>query len=193
MKVPLQVTFRGFPHSDAVEAKVREKAEKLNQFFPDIMGCRVVVEAQHKHHQHGNLFHVSIDLTVPRRELAVTRNPEEHQAHEDVYVAIRDAFDAARRRLEDYARELRREVKTHQSPERGRIVELVPAEDFGRIETIEGRRVYFHRNSVLGADFEKLAEGDEVRFAEEQGDQGPKASTVRIVKRHKVANPAVRQ
>ncbi len=178
MKIPLQVTFRGIPHSDAIEARVREKAEKLDQFFPDIMGCRVVVESQHKHQQHGNLYHVSIDLTVPRRELAVTRAPQARQAHEDVYVAIRDAFDAARRRLEDYARELQGNVKTHEPPERGRIVELVPAEDFGRIETPDGRLLYFHRNSVLGADFEKLEAGDQVRFAEEQGAQGPQASTV---------------
>jgi ribosomal subunit interface protein len=181
MKIPLQVTFRGFPHSDAVEAKIREKAEKLNQFFPDIVGCRVVVEAQHKHHQHGNLYHVSIDLTVPGRELAVARDPKDHQAHEDVYVAIRDAFDAARRQIENYARKLRREVKAHEPPERGRVVELVPAKDFGRIETPDGRLVYFHRHSVLGADFDRLEESDVVRFAEEQGEQGPQASTVHVI------------
>ncbi|MCG6985177.1 MAG: HPF/RaiA family ribosome-associated protein [Thiocapsa sp.] len=184
MKIPLQVTFRGFPHSDAVEANVRDKADKLDQFFSDIMSCRVVVEAQHKHHQHGNLYHVSIDLSVPGRELAVTRDPSEHQAHEDVYVAIRDAFDAARRQLEDYARELRGDVKTHEPPERGHIVELVPAEDFGRIATPNGRLVYFHRNSVLDADFDQLREGDEVTFAEEDGELGPQASTVRVTRRH---------
>jgi cold shock CspA family protein/ribosome-associated translation inhibitor RaiA len=184
MKIPLQITFRGFPHSDAVEANIREKALKLDQFFPDIMGCHVVVEAQHKHHQHGNLYHVSIDLTVPGREVAVTRDPRQHQAHEDVYVAIRDAFDAARRRLEDYARELRGDVKAHEAADHGRIVELVPAENFGRIETADGRLVYFHRNSVLGADFDSLEEGEEVRFAEEPGDLGPQASTVHVLGRH---------
>lgn len=184
MKIPLQVTFRGFPHSDAVEANVREKAEKLDQFFSDIMSCRVVVEAQHKHHEHGNLYHVSIDLTVPGHELAVTRDPSGHQAHEDVYVAIRDAFDAARRQLEDYARELRGDVKTHEPPARGHIVELVPAEDFGRIGTPSGRLLYFHRNSVLNADFDKLQEGDEVNFVEEEGELGPQASTVRVTRRH---------
>ena len=183
MKIPLQVTFRGFPHSDAVEAKVREKAEKLDQIFPDIMGCRVVVESQHKHHHQGNLYHVSIDLTVPGRELAVARDPKAHQAHEDVYVAIRDAFDAARRQLESYARKLRHEIKSHEPPALGRIAELVPAEDFGRIETPDGRLVYFHRNSVLGADFDKLEESDEVRFAEEPGEQGPQASTVHVIGR----------
>lgn len=184
MKIPLQVTFRGFPHSDAVEANIRGKAEKLDHFFPDIMGCHVVVESHHRHHQHGNLYHVSIDLTVPGRELAVTRDPKKHQAHEDVYVAIRDAFDAARRRLEDYARELRGDVKTHEPPDHGHIAELVPAEDFGRIETPDGRLVYFHRNSVLGTDFDSLAEGDEVRFAEELGEQGPQASTVHVIRKH---------
>jgi ribosomal subunit interface protein len=181
MKIPVQVTFRGFPPSAAVETKVREKAAKLDQFFPHIMGCRVVVEAQHKHHQHGNLYHVSIDLTVPGRELAAGRDPKAHQAHEDIYVAIRDAFDAARRRLEDYAQKLRGEVKAHQSPNLGRVAELAPAADFGRIETPDGRLVYFHRNSLLGADFDRLEKNAEVRFAEEQGLEGPQASSVHLI------------
>ena len=184
MKLPVQITFRGLPRSDAVETNVREKAEKLNRFFPDIMACRVVVEAHHKHRHHGNLYHASIDLTVPGHELAVNRDPPAHQAHEDIYVAIRDAFAAARRRLEDYARELRGEVKSHQEPPRGRIVELMPAEDFGRIETPDGRLVYFHRNSVLGAEFDKLDPGDEVQFHEEPADLGPRATTVHLVRKH---------
>jgi len=69
MKIPTQVTFRGFPHSEAVEANVRQKAEKLDRFYPNIKGCHVVLEAQHRYHQHGYLYHVSVDLTVPGREL----------------------------------------------------------------------------------------------------------------------------
>jgi cold shock CspA family protein/ribosome-associated translation inhibitor RaiA len=187
MKLPLQITFRGLPHSDAVEGNIREKAEKLDQFFPQIMSCRVVVESHHKHHHQGNLFHIRIDLTVPGHEIVVSRDRQKHQAHEDVYVAIRDAFDAARRQLEDYARTLRGDVKAHAVPEHGRIIELVPAEDFGRIQTSDGRLVYFHRNSVLGADFDALAEGDEVRFAEEQGEKGPQASTVHLTGKHHLA------
>lgn len=184
MKITPEITFRGLPRSDALEADVRQKIEKLDRFFEHIMRCRVVLEAAHKHHHKGNLYHVRVTLNVPGRELVVSRNPEKHQAHEDPYVAVRDAFDAAQRQLEDYARELRGDIKTHELPAHGRIVELVPALDYGRIETRDGRLVYFHRNSVLSADFEKLKEGDEVRFAEEQGDEGPQASTVRLIGKH---------
>lgn len=101
MKTPLQITFRDLPHSDAIEAHIREKAEKLEQFFADIVSCRVVVEQTARHQQQGKLHNVRIDLTVPRSELVVDR-----QENEDVYVALRDAFDAAKRQLEDYARQL---------------------------------------------------------------------------------------
>jgi ribosomal subunit interface protein len=186
MKLPLQITFRNMEHSDAIEAEVREKAEKLDQFFEFIMRCHVVVEAHHKHHHQGNLIHVAIDITVPGHELVVSRDPKEHQAHEDAYVAIRDAFDAAKRQLEDYARKLRGDVKTHDVVPHGTVVELVPMEDYGRIRTPDGRMIYFHRNSVLNADFESLDEGDEVRFDEEAGEDGPQASTVRVVGKHHI-------
>jgi ribosome-associated translation inhibitor RaiA/cold shock CspA family protein len=186
MKLSPEITFRGVPRSDALETDIRDKLAKLDRFFPHIMSCRVMVEAQHKHHHKGNIYHVRLDLTVPGKELVVSRDPKEHQAHEDPYVAVRDAFDAARRQLEDYSRVMRGDVKQHELPDHGRIVELVPAEDFGRIETADGRLVYFHRNSVLDADFDKLQEGDEVRFAEEQGDAGPQASTVHLTGKHHV-------
>ena len=186
MQLNPEITFRGFPHSDALEADIREKVDKLDRFFEHIMSCRVVVESGHKHHHKGNIYHVRVALTVPGRELVVSRDPKQHQAHQDPFVAVRDAFDAARRQLEDYARQLRGDVKSHELPGHGRVVELVPAMDFGRIETPDGRSVYFHRNSVLDADFDKLEEGVEVRFVEEQGEEGPQASTVHIVGRHHI-------
>ncbi len=77
------------------------------------MGCRVVVQAPHKHHHQGNLFHVRIDLTVPDEELVVSRERHDQQSHEDAYVVIRDAFNALQRQLEDYVRRRRGEVKIH--------------------------------------------------------------------------------
>lgn len=186
MKLPLEIVFRNLEPSEAIEARLRERAEKLEKFYPDIMSCRVVVEAHHKHHHKGNLYHVRIDLTVPEAELIASREPHDHHAHEDVYVAMRDAFDAMRRQLEDYARRRRGHVKTHQPPPHGRIVELIPEEDFGRIETPEGTRVYFHRNSVVDAQFDQLKIGDPVHFAEEMGEFGPQASTVHVENKHHV-------
>lgn len=116
MQTPLQITFRGLPHSDAVEANVREKAEKLNKFYPHIMGCQIVVEAEHHHHHQGNLYHVRIDIKTPQKEIVVSREHHDNQAHEDVYVTIRDAFKSARRQLEDHNRTQRGNVKTHPEP-----------------------------------------------------------------------------
>jgi len=108
MQTPLQVTFRDVPPSEAIETRIREKAEKLGRYYDPIMGCRVVVQMSQRHKHQGKLHSVGIDLTVPGAEL-VANNAE----HEDVYVAIRDAFAAITRQLEDYARRQRGEVKTH--------------------------------------------------------------------------------
>ncbi|KAA6184603.1 HPF/RaiA family ribosome-associated protein [Thiohalocapsa marina] len=186
MKIAPEITFRGMSATDALEADIQEKLEKLDRFFPDIMSARVTVEANHKHHHKGNLYHVRVDLTVPGQELVVSRDPKDHQAHEDAYVAIRDAFAAARRQLENYARKLRGNVKTHSPPSHGRVVELVPAMDYGRIETPDGRLVYFHRNSLVDADFDQLEAGAEIRFAEEAGAEGPQASSVHRVGKHHI-------
>lgn len=178
MKLPVQITFRGFPPSEAIEAAVRERAGKLDRFYSGIMGCRVVVEAPHRHHRDGRIYHVRIDLTVPGGELVVKRDPARHGAHQDVYVAIRDAFDAARRQLEDYARRQRLRVKTHEGTPHARVGRLFM--DYGFLETADGREIYFHRNSVLHKGFDRLKVGTEVRFAEEGGERGPQASTVEI-------------
>lgn len=143
-----------------------------------------MVEAQHRHHQAGNLYHARIDITVPGKELVVSREPHEHHSHADAYVAIRDAFNAARRQLESYVRQRRREVKVHAATPYGRVSQLFVEEGYGRIETPDHRDIYFNCNSVLNGDFEKLAVGAEVSFSEELGEDGPQASTVKLVGKH---------
>jgi ribosomal subunit interface protein len=133
-KLPIQVTFRNLQHSDAIEAKVRERAEKLDQYYPSIMSCRVVVEAPHKHHHRGNLYHIRVDVTVPDGELVSRRETDEHHGYTDIYVAIRDAFDSMRRQLEDYARHRRGQVKTHEAPPHGRVVEHYPRAAYGKTD-----------------------------------------------------------
>ncbi|HVN83433.1 MAG TPA: HPF/RaiA family ribosome-associated protein [Candidatus Binatia bacterium] len=185
MQLPVQITFRGMKPSEAVEARIRERAAKLDGYYDRIMSCRVVVEAPHRHHHQGKLFHVRVDVKVPDGELVVSREPAEHHAHEDVFVAVRDAFNAVQRRLEDYGRRQRRDVKTHETPPAARVAKLFPADDYGFIETPDQREVYFHRHSVLNGGFDRLTVGTEVQFVEELGDQGPQASTVRILKRRR--------
>lgn len=184
MKLPLQISFRHMDHSDAIEAFVWEKANRLDHFANDIMSCRVVVEPAGKHHEHGNLYEVHIDLTVPGEEIVVTREPSEHTEHKDVKVAIRDAFDAAQRKLEDYVRRRRQDVKAHEVPPHGRVSKLFPNENYGFIETSDGREVYFHRNSVLLDAFSRLQVGTEVTFIEEAGQKGSQASTVKVAGKH---------
>jgi ribosomal subunit interface protein len=101
LEIPLQVTWRHIDKSDAVDADIRAKAEKLNEFHDQIISCRVVVEASHKHHHKGNLYRLRIDVKIPDRELVVTRDPGDEHEHEDIYVTVRDAFDAMRRQLQD--------------------------------------------------------------------------------------------
>lgn len=113
MQIPLEITFHGVPHSDAVEARIREKADKLEQHCHTITSCRVAVEAEHHHQHHGNLYKVRLDIQVPNRHIVVSRDHHDKQAHQDVYVALRDAFAAASRQLEDYVRVQRGEVKQH--------------------------------------------------------------------------------
>ena len=128
MQLPLQITFRDFPQSAALEAAIREKAEKLNQFYPHIMRCHVVLEMPAKHKHQGKEFTVRIDLTVPGKEIVIT-----HDHHEDAYVALRDAFDIAKRQLDDFGRRQRGDVKMHDSESRGQIARLLRDEGYGFI------------------------------------------------------------
>ena len=181
MQLPLQITFRHMDPSPALEARVRELAARLERFGADILSCHVTIEAPHQHHNQGQIYEVRIELTVPQRQLVVSREHRERHTHEDVYVALRDAFHAMRRQLEDHERLHRQDVKHHEPRLQGWVSELYPAEDFGRIRTSDGRSIYFHRQSVLGTDFDRLETGMEVEFVEEGGDRGPQASTLKVV------------
>ena len=186
MQTPLQITFRHMDSSDAVAARIRKRVEELECFFDGIISCRVVVECRHPRRLQGNLFQVRIDLNVPGREITVGRDPAAHHAHEDVYVAIRDAFDATLRRLEDYARERSGDVKLHAVPNHGRVARLLTEQNCGFILSADGNEIYFHRNSVANGGFDKLAIGDEVRFVAQHAEsaQGPQASTVAPIGKH---------
>ncbi|PJK27452.1 30S ribosomal protein S30 [Minwuia thermotolerans] len=177
METPLEIAFHGMDHSDAVEARIRERADRLERHFDRIVSCRVVVEAPHRHGHQGKLYRVNIMIGVPGRELVVNRARPNSHAHEDVYVALRDAFDAADRLLEDHARKVRGDVKTHEPPLLGTVSQMYP--DHGFAVDAERRQYYFHRNAVVG-DYEKLEPGDEVRMVVVYGESpdGPQATTI---------------
>ena len=185
METPLHISFRGMEPSQKATERIEKRVDRLEKFFDRITSCRVVVSAPHRHHHKGKLYHVAISLGVPGGELVVNRDPAGKHAHEDVYVALRDAFNALRRQLRDHVRRKRGETKTHEVPPHGRIAKLF--DDYGFIETPDGREIYFHRNSVTNFSFDSLAAGAEVRFVAMDGesDKGPQASTVSpLGKRH---------
>ncbi|HUL41579.1 MAG TPA: HPF/RaiA family ribosome-associated protein [Burkholderiales bacterium] len=177
MQVPLQITFRNFQHSDAVETRIREKAAKLEEFHPRIISCRVVVEERDRHHHQGKQFNVRLDIRVPGHELAIDRDH-----HEDIYVAVRDAFDAAARKLEDVVRVQRGVVKAHVMPQHGKVVRLFLEEGYGFIETADGRELYFSRDNVVEPSFDQLEIGIAVQFIEESAGQGQQAKRITVGK-----------
>jgi len=113
MQDNLQITFRGVDQSDAIESRIRAKVAWLEGFGQHITSCRVTVDAPHQHHHKGVLYSVSIDLHVAGAQIVVNKEHRHDHAHEDVNAAIRDAFDAAARQIEDHARRQRGEVKRH--------------------------------------------------------------------------------
>jgi cold shock CspA family protein/ribosome-associated translation inhibitor RaiA len=185
MEIPLEITFREVDKSDDIERLIREKAAKLEKICDALISCRVAVESPHAHQQSGNPFEVRINLRVPPgHDLVVRRESNEGYLHERLPVVISDAFDAAFRRLKKLKEKQQGRIKTHPQQERiAFVARLFPEGGYGFIKTLEGRELYFHRNSVLDEDFDRLEIGTGVRYVAGEGDEGPKATTVQIVDR----------
>ncbi|MCX8115708.1 MAG: HPF/RaiA family ribosome-associated protein [Burkholderiaceae bacterium] len=177
MQVPLQITMHGVQQSEALEAEIRERVAKLEQFYPRMISCRVTVDELSKHHRQGRQFTLRLDVHVPGKEIVVTRD-----RHEDIYVALREAFDAAKRQIEDVIREQRGDVKAHPIPQHGRVARIFADEGYGFIETPDGRELYFSRVNVVHPDFDRLEPGTPVQFIEEMADEGPQAKRVSVGK-----------
>jgi cold shock CspA family protein len=198
MELPTQITFRNMESSESVKEWIRSEAEKLETFYTPIIGCRVAVEVPHRHRRKGAAYGVRIDLTLPggeivvkraptmarrlrqTRETAVSKQGELDSPRKNLRLAISQAFQAACRQLQEYARKQRREVKTHVPAPVARVSRIFPDEGFGFITAPDGREIYFHRDSVLNGAFKRLELGTVVQFSEEKGEKGPQASTVRI-------------
>jgi ribosomal subunit interface protein len=180
-KLPLQIVFHGMERSEALEDAVRRKCGHLERFAPDIMSCRVAVELKQRHRQQGRPFGVTITLTVPGGTLVADRTEDE-----DVYVALRDAFDDMKRRLEDVVRQRRGDTKQHARELHGEVARLDPAQGFGFIRTPDGEEFYFSRDNLSSGRFEQLQAGVPVQFIAEWGAEGPQARRVSLGK-HQVA------
>jgi cold shock CspA family protein len=198
MKSVLQITFRNVRPSIQIEEWIRAEAAKLDSLYSRSMGCHVTIEVPHRHHKRGSQYHVILNVSVPQGKIVVKRRPslgprarqagerkiekraEVQVPHKALRVAINDAFKAAGRQLQDYARRQRGQVKTHISAPEARVSKLFRNQGYGFLTSDEGREIYFHKNSVLGGGFRRLKVGSVVSFVEERGEAGPQASTVRI-------------
>jgi cold shock CspA family protein/ribosome-associated translation inhibitor RaiA len=177
MQTPLQISVRSVEDSAAARELVQKCVEKLEVFYHRIISCRVMIDMPQRFPAGTPIaYNVRVDIRVPGEEIVIKR-----QAHPELHTAIQQAFDAAGRRLQDYARRIRGDVKQSAAMSRGTVTQLFPFEGYGFLQTDDGRNVYFHRHSVLDEAFERLEVGSVVRFVEEAGDQGPQASTVALV------------
>ena len=184
MQTEPQVSFDDLPVDEAVRDAALEHVAQLERLYDRITGCHVVVAQPHRHHREGRLYSVRVDLVVPGGEIVVNRDQHRDHAHEDVFVALRDAFLAARRRLEDHVRRLRGAEKAHTPRARGRITQIFPLQGYGFIATPDGREIYFHRHAISDQDFRMADVGSPVLFTEEEGDQGPQAAAVHLERPH---------
>lgn len=183
MDEPVQITYRGMDRTDAIEAHIHEQVAKLERYYDHIIYCNVVVDTPPGPYQHhGQLYDVRIEMGIPGEEIVVSHQGPKDRAHRDFYVAVRDAFEAARKQLLEAAQRQRRHVKTHTVLPHGRVTDLFPGEGYGFVEDLDGLRVYFHRNAVLNDRFDALSVGSVVRYvlARGEGKEGPQASTVEL-------------
>ncbi|MEX5728804.1 ribosome-associated translation inhibitor RaiA [Rhodovulum iodosum] len=183
MQVPLELSFTGIDTSDSIKALVQEKVDHLETLFDRITSCHVYIRAPHRSQRQGNLYEITVEVRVPGDELVVHHRQNDAAAHQHLPVAVRHAFAAMEREVKRWKDKAGGDVKVHDGPLQGRIVEIRHDEGFGRIAANDGRLVYFHRNSVVDGRFEDLAPRDTVDLVvqSEESEIGPQASTVRPV------------
>ncbi len=178
MQEPARIAFRNMTAPIGLEDEIQGHIAELEKFFNHIVTCHVTVETDHRRHRQGNLYRVRIVLVVPHHDIVVRREPPERHEHEDLRLAVRDAFHATRRQLQDYVRSQQGAIKEHAPPTIGTIGQVFP--DHAFVVTATGEEVYAHRNAVLGRGFDRLNTGDKVRYVvqDSDSDEGPHASTV---------------
>lgn len=185
METPTQIDFQGMSASEHARRVITDHIAGLENRFGRLTTCRVVLKGPGEHHRTGGLYEVNIRLGLPDgREVNVGRTATQDERHADLDFALNDAFKRARRQLQDRVRRLQGAVKQKESQPIGTVVSIEPIDGFGILESADGREIYFHQNSVLDGSFPRLAPGTRVVFAEEMGEKGPQASTVKLLGKH---------
>jgi len=187
MQVPLDVTYRNVDRNDFIDNLIRRKAAKLEKACPHMISCRVVLELDQKQQRTGNIYRVLIHMLIPPGHTIVAeRKTMVVKLHEDLPPLIRETFEAAHRQVRDLAEQQQGKVKVHPEQQTSAFVhKLFPEEGYGFLKTTGGQDIYFHRNSLLNADFNSLETGTGVSFEATEGEHGPQASTVRVLEHSK--------
>src|SRR3989339_178713 len=187
MNVPIEIVFRNVNKTAEIEDLIRARAAKLEQICGYMSSCRVVVEQPQKQHENGNPYRMRmrIDMTVPPcHELVATREATQGNTHDPLTGVIGKTFDAAAKQLKTLTSKQHKLVKVHPEQEANAVVGILFRDDgYGFLRTINGREIYFHKNSILHNNFEDLKIGMAVRFVEEQGAKGPQATSVQVEER----------
>ena len=187
MEVPLQIAFKDLDSSTFIENLIRERAIRMERLHPNIISCRVVVQATHRSQDSGKPpIGVSVEVEVPgKRNMLIGKDEQDrHEVKNDQYAMVTRAFDAVERQLKTNADVKRGDVKHHDGAgETGRIVRLFPEENYGFIEVRGSTDLYFTRTAVTGGSFDDLDIGImvEVSRAVAEGPMGPQASSVKLL------------
>jgi cold shock CspA family protein/ribosome-associated translation inhibitor RaiA len=181
MNTPLEITFHNLMSSPALEAEIEKRVAKLEKLYPRLTSVRVSVEKPHRQNRTSSVFEVHVEMSVPGRVLAVTREPKRARQRftkPTIHTSLNDAFRVAEAQLKEFKALQRGAVKTHPAMLHGSVRRVDRRNGRGFLTTNDGKEMYFHRNSLLGGDFEKLKRGDLVQYTEALGDTGPTANKV---------------
>lgn len=186
MKIQPEITYRNLDKSEAIDNLVHEKIAKLENICNYINSCHIAIEKIHDRPRSGSPYRVRIDLTVPPgHELAAEKNPGEGIQYQPLDAVVRETFDAMRQQLVKLTQLQRASEQSGRYEEAqestGLVTKLFREDGYGFLKTLDGREIYFHQNSVLHHDFDRLEIGTGVHFSLEDGEEGPQASTVKIV------------
>lgn len=174
MSIPAEITVRGFDRTPAIEDRINTKIEKLSQYFDRIESVKVVAEIPQNHKHNGKLYGVKVDVLVPGETLVADKT------NEDLYVAIRDTFDAMVKQVKKYSAKQRGDVKVHSDMLLGTVVRLYS--DYGFIQGGDGFEYYFHETSLANGNFKDLNIGNNVNFIESaQTGESRQANHVSVV------------
>ena len=185
MQEPLEISFNDIEKTPQLESLIREKTERLEKFSDEIISCQMDVAQPHAHQNSGSGYRVRIELRVPPKDSLVAHEHSSHgNIHDTVETVVNRAFDAVERQLKEHTERLRENQREYSEEDQpGTVIVIDQEKRYGIIKTVTGRDIYFTDNAVLHDDFDRIEIGTAVRYEDQPGDDGPRASTVEIVEK----------